>query len=115
MSRIRQYLYIPEGGKLDLIVDIYKERSMDDPYTELRAAIIEQAFIDLKEAYDTGDQRTITECEKFFRSRWFETLNPLNNVTGEDIIRQAHRHRSEKTYKTLPFTGEEDERRVRAV
>lgn len=67
----------------------------------LSIAIIRQAVVDYVRArnyistYSGDDQRvqqvshskrTIDECERFFRSRYFELLNPYPLLTGEDII-----------------------------
>lgn len=67
----------------------------------LSIAIMRQAVADYVRAhsyiskYSGDDQRAqqvseskriIDECERFFRSRYFELLNPYPLLTGEDII-----------------------------
>lgn len=76
---------------------------MDDAIEirRLTSAIIGQAIEDCTRAHncikkyhndpkfqlrvDTA-KRTIDECERFFRSEYFELLNPFPLISGEDIL-----------------------------
>lgn len=60
------------------------------PYQRLANGIVERAVEDYRTALkgqkintDTPTNKTITECEKFFKSEWFMTLT---NVDGQMII-----------------------------
>ena len=76
---------------------------MDDAVEirRLTSAIIGQAIEDYRRAHsciekhhgnprfqlrvDTAKQ-TIDECERFFRSEYFELINPFPLISGEDIL-----------------------------
>ena len=76
---------------------------MDDAVEirRLTSAIIGQAIEDYRRAHsciekhhgnprfqlrvDTANQ-TIDECERFFRSEYFELINPFPLISGEDIL-----------------------------
>lgn len=76
---------------------------MDDAVEirRLTSAIIGQAIEDYRRAHsciekyhgnprfqlrvDTAN-RTIDECERFFRSEYFELINPFPLISGEDIL-----------------------------
>lgn len=49
----------------------YIEKHHDNPRFQLRV--------------DTAKQ-TIDDCERFFRSEYFELINPFPLITGEDIL-----------------------------
>ena len=69
---------------------------MDTCYTNLANAIIIQAAKDYKKALrclkkfprDKEALHTTQDCERFFRSDWFERLTDLN---GEVLIEKLHR------------------------
>ncbi len=57
-----------------------------DPWEELANAIILQAVKDYRKALrEIASERTVTECEKFFRSQWFRVLTAID---GEMLIRK---------------------------
>lgn len=53
-------------------------------HVDFAAAIVKQAMADYKKALRNNDERTSKECERFFLSKWGQTLS-LHN--GERIIR----------------------------
>ena len=69
---------------------------MIDPYENLANAIVLQAVKDYRDALKRlkkkpGNQAAMSdamECERFFRSGWFQTLTSLD---GEVLIEKLHR------------------------
>lgn len=57
-----------------------------DPWEELANAIILQSVKDYRKALrETASDRTVKECEKFFRSKWFRILTAID---GKMLIRK---------------------------
>lgn len=56
-------------------------------YLEIIVAVSLQAYKDLIKGYKMNNQRTITECEKYFTSNC--SLFHFLNVDGTKIIKQA--------------------------
>lgn len=63
-----------------------------DRYINLLIAICEQAYKDLVTGYIKNDERTITECEKFFTSK--SSIFSYLSVDGSVIIEQARKEGS---------------------
>ena len=69
---------------------------MTDPYENLANAIVLQAVKDYRDSLKRlkkkpGNQAAMSdamECERFFRSGWFQTLTSLD---GEVLIEKLHR------------------------
>lgn len=87
-----------KGGAVGL-----RRMSMEDRLNirHLTSAIIGQAIEDYRRAHSCiekhrGDPRfqlrvnkakqTIDECERFFRSEYFELINPFPLISGDDIL-----------------------------
>lgn len=60
-----------------------------DRYIDLLIAICEQAYKDLVTAYYKKDEKTITECEKFFTSS--SSIFSYLSVDGSIIIEKARK------------------------
>ena len=72
----------------------------------LRAAIIIQAAVDYRNAvrFFARHGRRINctkaarmdrqwkECERFFRSEWFDALNPMKHMSGEEMLTYLQTH-----------------------
>lgn len=56
---------------------------------ELCFAIISQATTDYANAVIDDDKVAIYDCESFFRSKWFETIVPIQ-ADGEEIIKRIN-------------------------
>lgn len=56
-----------------------------DKIDNLPDAIVYRAVIDYMDAMVAGDEYTIAECERFFRSEWFYTLT---SADGESFIKR---------------------------
>lgn len=72
---------------------------MTDPYEKLANAIILAAVKDWREArrklkrkpQNKDAQHTLEECERFFRSSWFQALTELD---GEVLIQKLYKEDS---------------------
>ena len=70
---------------------------------KLTAAIILLAVRDYRTALADDDSRVISECERFFRSEWFESLTRLD---GDYLIREIRREHKEgklMSYRALRY------------
>ena len=56
----------------------------DQGYVALAAAVIEQACDDYRVAYIVNDEKSIKRLEKFFRSKYFNTIS---NIDPNMLIR----------------------------
>ena len=69
---------------------------MDEAYEKLAAAIVVQAAKDYKAALrqeargkvTPSTQGTIIECERFFKSQWFEALSDLDGPVLMERIKK---------------------------
>ncbi len=68
---------------------------IEEQYNELANAIVLQAVEDYREALWLRDTRTISECERFFKSKWFIFLT---NVKGEFLIEKLRAELKEENY-----------------
>lgn len=55
----------------------------NNPYIELANAIVVQAAMDYREAFEYQNRREKRNLERFFRSDWYDLLTDLD---GEAII-----------------------------
>lgn len=81
-----------------------------DPYVELANAIIKSAAKDYMAALkilnrhptSVNAKATVDECERFFRSSWYQKLT---NVDGEFLIRKMQEEVLKNDHKRLFKTG----------
>jgi len=64
-------------------------------YTELALAIVKQAKVDYVKAIRHGNKAGQIECERFFRSQWFEMLS--NMEIGDEVIRHIREEAGVRT------------------
>lgn len=49
---------------------------------KLCALIVLRAAMDYRQARKKNDRYTLEETERFFRSEWFEMINPIPELSG---------------------------------
>lgn len=88
-------------------------RSIESCYRHLAASVVERACTDYLEALRVGRARTISDCERFFRSEWFQLLSG-GACDGEKAINALRIRRLEldaADARSHARTGENDRRR----
>ena len=67
----------------------------------LCALIVLRAAMDYRRAWKRNDRRALAETERFFRSGWFEMINPIPELSGEEMMKRIRENLDLKLCKEL--------------
>ena len=94
----------PKRGRRQYIID---KTIYNNPFEALMFAIVERAVLDYKDAlmniqpiYETRPLSKIKkECEKFFRSEWFDSMSSMDGVKLMKQIQERTKELVDKPHK----------------
>lgn len=66
----------------------------------LTTAVVLRAILDYRRAWRCEDRRALRKLERFFCSAWFDAINPVQAMSGEEMMRWIREKFDPKVIRT---------------